>query len=138
MLSDARAVTGWLAHALLLGYWVWILSSTAPQLRRGKRDRALRTRVLLLRTTGVLLTAFVVGVINFWATDPIEVLAAIAVGAVAGIALRRQYRQLVAAPRHRLTLARRLHRHRHRPAHAATDSPEPPRDPGGSPTLNAQ
>lgn len=110
MLADLRVVTGWIAHAILAAYWAWIVSSTAPQLRRGHRDRGLRTRILVLRTAGVALTAFVVGVIHFWATHPAEIVAALVVGGVVGTILRRQYRLLVAAPRHRLSLYGRLHR----------------------------
>ena len=110
MLADVRMVTGWIAYAALAGYWAWIISSTAPQLRRGHRDRGRCTRILALRTAGVALTAFVVGVIHFWATNPVEILAALGVGAVAGTVLRREYRRLVAAPRHRLDLYHRMNR----------------------------
>ncbi len=120
MLADVRTVTGWIAYAVLAGYWLWILSSTAPQLRRSSRDRGLCTRILVLRTAGVALTAFVVGMIHFWATDPVEVLAALGIGAVAGTVLRREYRRLVAAPRHRLNLHGRIDRRLHGSgAHAA-------------------
>lgn len=113
MLSDVRAITGWAAHAVLVAYWLWILSSTAPQLRRGCRDRGVRTRILLLRSAGVVLTAFVVGVIHFWATHPVDVVAALGAGGVLGTVLRREYRLLVAAPRHRLNLVGRLDRRLH-------------------------
>ena len=110
MLSDLRMVTGWIAYAALAGYWLWIASSTAPQLRRSSRDRGLCTRIMALRTAGVVLTAFVVGMIHFWATGPVEILAALGIGAVLGTVLRREYRRLVAAPRHRLDLYRRWNR----------------------------
>lgn len=113
MLSDVRMVTGWIAHAALVAYWVWIISSTAPHLRRGSRDRGLRTRILLLRTAGIVLTAFVVAVIHFWASHPAEVIGAVGVGGVLGTLLRREYRLLVAAPRHRLNLSGRLDRRLH-------------------------
>jgi hypothetical protein len=120
VLADVRTVTGWIAYAVLAGYWLWIISSTAPQLRRGSRGRGLCTRILVLRTAGVALTAFVVGMIHFWATDPVEILAALGIGAVAGTLLRREYRRLVAAPRHRLNLHGRIDRRLHGSgAHAA-------------------
>jgi hypothetical protein len=116
-------VTGWIAHAALVGYWVWIISSTAPQLRRGHRDRGRCARILALRTAGVVLTAFVVGMIHFWATNPVEILATLGIGGVAGTLLRREYRRLVAAPRHRLDLYHRLDRRLHGSgAHAAHPS----------------
>jgi hypothetical protein len=113
VLSDIRVVTGWIAYAVLAGYWLWIISSTAPQLRRSRRDRDLCTRILAMRTAGIALTAFVVGMIHFWATDPVEVLAALGIGAVVGTVLRREYRRLVAAPRHRLNLFGRIDRRLH-------------------------
>lgn len=113
MLSDVRTVTGWIAYAVLAGYWLWIISSTAPQLRRSRRDRGLCTRILVVRTAGIALTAFVVGMIHFWAASPVEVLAALCIGAVAGTVLRREYRRLVAAPRHRLNIYRRMDRRLH-------------------------
>jgi len=131
VLSDVRMVTGWIAYAALAGYWVWIMSSTAPQLRRGHRDRGRCTRLLALRTGGVALTAFVVGMIHFWATSPVEILAALGIGAVVGTLLRRPYRRLVAAPRHRLDLHRRIDRRLHasgsRTAHPG--APDVPRAP---------
>jgi len=118
--SDMRMVTGWIAHGILAGYWLWIISSTAPQLRRGCRDRGRCTRILALRTAGIVLTVLVVGVIHFWATSPAEVLVALAIGGVVGTLLRRDYRRLVAAPRHRLTISGRLDRRlRASGAHAA-------------------
>jgi hypothetical protein len=123
VVSDVRMVTGWIAYAALAGYWMWIISSTTPQLRRGHRDRGRSTRILALRTAGVALTAFVVGMIHFWATNAVEVLAALSIGAVVGTVLRREYRGLVAAPRHRLNLSRRIDRRLRGsgtpPAHAA-------------------
>ena len=123
MLADLRAITGWIAYAVLICYWAWILSSTSPQMRRGHRDRGRCARILALRTAGIGLTAFVVGMIHFWAVNPVEIVAALGIGGVAGTVLRREYRRLVAAPRHRLNLYRRVDRRLHGsgtpPAHAA-------------------
>jgi hypothetical protein len=113
VLSDLRVVTGWIAYAVLAGYWLWIISSTAPQLRRSRRDRGLSTRILAMRTAGIALTAFVVGMIHFWAANPVEVLAALGIGGVVGTVLRREYRRLVAAPRHRLNFFGRIDRRLH-------------------------
>ena len=129
MLSDVRAVTGWIAYAVLLTYWVWIISATAPQLRRSRRDRDLRTRILVLRTAGIVLTSFVVAVIHFWSRHPAEIVAAVGIGGVLGTVLRREYRLLVAAPRHRLNLYGRLDRRLHgsgEPAHASVVPRTPP------------
>jgi hypothetical protein len=131
VLSDLRVVTGWIAYATLAAYWLWILSSTAPQLRRSRRDRGLSTRILAMRTAGIALTAFVVGMIHFWAANPVEVLAALGIGAVVGTVLHREYRRLVAAPRHRLNLYGRIDRRLHGSgAHAAhAGDPGVPRTP---------
>ena len=102
-----RAVTGYIAHAALLLYWVWVLASTAPQLRRGTRHRGVRVRVLVIKTAALALTALVVGTIHFWATAWWHVAAAVVVAAGLGVLLRRAYRRTVAAPRHRLGLAQR-------------------------------
>jgi small-conductance mechanosensitive channel len=102
-----RAVTGYIAHAALLAYWLWMVLSTAPQLRKGTRDRHTRVRVLLIKTAGFVLTAVVVGVIHYWATAWWQVIVTVPVAAVLGVLLHRAYRRTVAAPRHRLTLSRR-------------------------------
>src|SRR5689334_6702780 len=63
-----RAVTGYIAQVALVGYWAWVVASTAPQLRKGTRDRQVRARALLIKSAGFLLTAAVVGIIHYWAT----------------------------------------------------------------------
>jgi len=102
-----RAVTGYIAHAALLAYWLWVIASTAPQLRKGTRDRHTRVRVLLIKTAGFALTAVVVGVIHYWATAWWQVIVTVPVAVALAVLLRRAYRRAVAAPRHRLTLSRR-------------------------------
>lgn len=137
---DVRRVTGYIALALLAGYWVWVLSCTSPELRRGTRDRVLRSRILLVKTAAVALTALVVATVHFWATHVWHILVAVPLAALAGVGLRRVYRRLVAAPRHRLPLAQRVRRTGHlhvispprgrRPTHrvvAATVVPPPRR-----------
>lgn len=118
---DIREVTGYIAHALLGLYWLWVVSSTAPQMRRNTRDRGLRLRILLIKTAAVVLTSLVVGVIHFWATQWWHVIAAVAVAIVLAVVLRKAYRRLVAAPRHRATLAQRTRKAWRRDEH------EPPR-----------
>ena len=102
-----REITGYIAHVLLVGYWLWVVHGTAPQLRRGSRDRRVRGRVLLIKTAAVVLSAVVVGVIHFWATAWWQVIAAVLLAAGIGLLLRRAYRRLVALPRHRATFTRR-------------------------------
>ncbi len=104
---NIRQLTGYIAHALLGLYWLWVVSSTAPQMRRNTRDRALRLRILLIKTAAVVLTSLVVGVIHFWATQWWQVIAAVGAAIVLAVVLRKAYRRLVAAPRHRATLAQR-------------------------------
>jgi hypothetical protein len=117
-----RAVTGYIAHAALVAYWVWVFASTAPQLRKGTRDRRVRMRVLAIKSTGFLLTAAVVGIIHYWATAWWQVIVMLPIAAVLGVLLRREYRRTVAAPRHRLTLTRRARTLdlRRRPRNGAT------------------
>jgi small-conductance mechanosensitive channel len=103
-----RAVTGCIAHAALLGYWLWVVASTAPQLRKGTRDRQVRARVLILKTAGLALTALVVGIVHYWATAWWQVVVAVPIAALMGWQLRQAFHRTVAAPRHRLTLARRV------------------------------
>lgn len=102
-----REITGYVAHVLLAAYWLWVVACTAPQLRKGARDRGLRLRILLVKSGGLLLTAALVGVIHYWATAWWQVAVALPIAAVLGVQLRRCYRRLVAAPRHRRTLGQR-------------------------------
>jgi membrane protein implicated in regulation of membrane protease activity len=101
-----RAVTGYVAHGALLAYWLWVVASTAPQLRKGTRDRRIRGRVLIIKTAALALTALVVGIIHYWATAWWQIVVALPIAALTGWQLRRAYDRVVAAPRHRLTLAR--------------------------------
>ena len=55
-----RAVTRYIAHVALVAYWAWVVASTAPQLRKGTRDRRVRARALAIKTAGFLLTALAV------------------------------------------------------------------------------
>jgi hypothetical protein len=102
-----REITGYIAHLLLAGYWLYVVLSTVPQLRRGTRNRRVRLDVLLIKTTGVLLSALVVGVIHFWATAWWQVVVAVVVAVGLGMLLRRAYRRVVAPPRHRRALTKR-------------------------------
>jgi hypothetical protein len=102
-----RAVTGYLAHVALVAYWAWVVASTTPQLRKGTRGRRVRARALVIKSAGFLLTAAVVGIIHYWATAWWQVVVAVPVAAALGVLLHREYRRTVAAPRHRLPLARR-------------------------------
>jgi hypothetical protein len=127
-----RAITGYIAHAVLLTYWLWVVASTAPQLRRGTRDRQVRGRVLLIKTAGFAVTAVVVGIVHYWATAWWQIGVALPVAVGLGLLLRREYRRTVAAPRHRLSLADRRRRPRpqgpvrHRPAqHLRTEGVAP-------------
>lgn len=103
-----RAVIGCMALAALLAYWLWVVASTAPQLRQGARDRQVRVRVLVIKTAGLALTALVVGIVHYWATAWWQIVVTLPIAALTGWQLRRAYRRTVAAPRHRLTLARRV------------------------------
>jgi hypothetical protein len=126
-------LTGYVAHAVLTAYWFWVVASTAPQLRRGTRDRHVRVRVLLIKTAALALTALLVAIIHYWATAWWQVAAALPPALGLGMLLRRAYRRAVAAPRHRLTITRRakaldLHRRPrsgHAPAHLRVDEAEP-------------
>jgi hypothetical protein len=102
-----REITGYVAHLLLVGYWLWVVFSAAPQLRRGSRDRRVRMEVLLIKTAGFVLTGLVVGVIHFWATEWWHVVVAVLGAAGLGMLLTRAYRRRVALPKHRLTLTHR-------------------------------
>jgi hypothetical protein len=132
-----REVTGYIAHVLLAAYWVWVLGCTAPQLRRGARDKGLRLRILVVKSAGFLLTAALVGVIHYWATEWWQVIVALPVAGGLGVLLRRAYRRLVAAPRHRRTLTQRAPTVRIQrveglpPAHShrLLEQPEPQADP---------
>jgi hypothetical protein len=126
-------LTGYVAHAVLTAYWFWVVASTAPQLRRGTRDRQVRVRVLLIKTAALALTALLVAIIHYWATAWWQVAAALPPALGLGMLLRRAYRRAVAAPRHRLTITRRakildLHRRprsSHAPAHLRVNEAEP-------------
>jgi small-conductance mechanosensitive channel len=107
---EFRRFTGYVAHAALAAYWLWVVSSTAPQLRKGMRDRRLRMQIALLKTAGIAVTALLVGIIHFWATAWWQIVVAIPVVAGCGWLLHRAFRRIVAAPRHRLTLVHRIHR----------------------------
>ncbi|MFC4944034.1 hypothetical protein [Pseudonocardia sp. GCM10023141] len=107
---DLRQITGLIAHVLLGLYWLWVISSSAPQLRRGARDRPRRLRILMIKTAGVAVTALAVGVIHFWATEWWHVIAALVIAVALGLLLHRAYRTQVAAPRHRRTLTQRARR----------------------------
>jgi hypothetical protein len=100
-----RLITGYIAHALLAGYWIWGIANTGPQLRKSSRNRALVAQVTGLRSAGIVLTALLVGVIHYWATEPWQVVAALVLAGAVGVPLRTRYRKLVTAPRHRLTLS---------------------------------
>lgn len=102
-----REITGYIAHVLLVGYGVWVVGSTAPQLRRRSRDRRLRLELLLIKMAALVLTGLVVGVIHFWATEWWHVIVALPVAAGLGLLLRRAHRRRVALPRHRATLTHR-------------------------------
>ena len=102
-----REITGYIAHLLLVGYWLWVVFSAAPQLRRGSRDRRARMEVLLPPPPGSVLTGLVPGVIHFWATEWWHVVVAVLVAAGLGMLLTRAYRRRVALPKHRLTLTHR-------------------------------
>jgi sensor c-di-GMP phosphodiesterase-like protein len=74
-----------------------------------------------------------VAIIHYWATAVWHVAVSLPLAVVLGVLLRRAYRRTVAAPRHRLTIARRartfdLHRRPrggHAPAHLRVDEAEP-------------
>ena len=104
---ELRAVTGCIAHAALLAYWLWVVASTAPQLRKGTRDRQAACESRPSRR-GASLTALVVGIIHYRATALWQIVVALPIAALMGWQLRRAYHRTVAAPRHRLTLARRV------------------------------
>lgn len=127
---ELRALTGYAAHAVLLAYWLWVVASTAPELRKGNRGRRVRVRVFAIKTAGFVLTALVIGVIHYWATAWWQILVTVPTAAVLGVLLRRIYRRTVAAPRHRLTIARRARtfdlrrrsRHSGSPMHRRADT----------------
>lgn len=106
-MDQLREVTGYTAHVILGLYWLWVLATTTPQLRKGCRDRGVRVRILAIKTAAFLLTAVVVGVIHYWATHWWHVFVCVPAAAALGVLLHRLYRRLVAAPRHRLTMTRR-------------------------------
>lgn len=129
-----REVTGYIAHVLLGGYGVWMVLSTAPQLRKGVRDRGLRLRIALVRTAGLVVAFLAVGVIHFWGTEWWHIVAAVVVATSLGLLLRREYGRLVAPPRHRIALRQRaLGR---RPPAVQIPSPRPSAD-GAQPPVAA-
>lgn len=107
MTMGLREVTGYIAHVLLAAYWLWVLVSTAPQLRKGTRDRGRRLRIAMLRTTVLAVLSLAVGVIHFWGTELWHIAGAILVTGVLVLLLRRAYRRLVAPAQHRITLRQR-------------------------------
>ena len=104
---DIREVTGYVAHVLIAACWLWMLRCTAPQLRKGARCRKRRLQITAIRSAALLLTTAVVCVIHLWTTAWWQVAVALLVAGGLGVLLRRSYRRLVAAPRHRGTLTRR-------------------------------
>ncbi|MGQ0576192.1 MAG: hypothetical protein ACT4RN_18605 [Pseudonocardia sp.] len=133
-------ITGYVAHVLLGAYWLWAIVSTAPQLRRGVRDRGVRVRIVAVKTAACVVLFLAVGVIHFWGTQWWHLAGAIAGAVLAGLVLRRAYRKLVAPPRHRITMRRRALGGRppragnRDPQHAAADRDvTAPREPLGAP-----
>lgn len=104
---DLREVTGYVAHVLIAAYWLWVVVSTAPQMRKGTRDRGLRLRIAMLRTAVLVVLFLAVGVIHFWGTEWWHIAGAALGAGVLIVLLRRAYRRLVAPAQHRLTLRRR-------------------------------
>lgn len=121
-----REVTGYIAHVLLGGYWVWVVLSTAPQLRKGVRERGLRLRIALVKTAGLGVAFLAVGVIHFWGTQLWHIVAAVVGALLLGALLRRAYGRLVAPPRHRITLRQRALGRRSAAVHVP--SPRSPAD----------
>ena len=76
-------------------------------LRPGRPERGRAPRILAVKSAGVIVTALLVGVIHYWATQWWHVVGALVLAAALSVPLRREYRRLVAAPRHRLTLRQR-------------------------------
>lgn len=120
-----REITGYIAHFLLAGYWLWVVFSTVPQLRRGARDKRVRSRVLLIKTAAVVLTSLMVGLIHFWATHWWQVVVALPIAIGLGMLLHRAYRRVVAPPRHRRPLTHRGRRYQRR--YSTTQAPPPTR-----------
>lgn len=102
-----REVTGYIAVALLAAYWVGMISCTAAQLRSTSRSGRLRVQVALIKTAGIAITAVLVGIIHFWATQWWHIVVALLVAGPVGIALRHLHKRLVIAPRHRRALVQR-------------------------------
>ncbi len=103
-----REVTGYVAHVLLAAYWLWVIVSTAPQLRKGTRDRGVRLRSAMLRTAALVVLSLAVGVIHFWGTEFWHIAGAILGAGVLVLLLRLAYRRLVAPSQHRITLRQRV------------------------------
>lgn len=130
-----REATGHLAHILLGGYWTCLLLGTAPQLRKSTRDRPRRIRILLIKSSAVALTAVVVGVIHFWATHWWQIPPTLFAAAMIGVPMRRAFRSMVAAPRHRRPLGQRM-----RPQNGGgrPDSPQTSGEDGDGPVDRGQ
>jgi hypothetical protein len=105
--ATIRLVTGYIAHVLLGLYWLWTLSSTVPRIRPGQRDRTRRVKILSIKSAGVAVTALLVGVIHYWATEWWQIAVALLGSLAIGTYLHRSYRKLVTPPRHRITLVNR-------------------------------
>ncbi|OLL71395.1 hypothetical protein Ae168Ps1_5898 [Pseudonocardia sp. Ae168_Ps1] len=110
---DLRRVTGYIALGLLALYLLWLLSRTAPELRKSTRGRHLRAQVLAVRLCAVALAGLFVGLVHFWATAWWQVIVAVPVTFALATGLRRIHRKLVALPRHRVPLAQRVRRTGH-------------------------
>ncbi|MBP2367052.1 hypothetical protein [Pseudonocardia parietis] len=110
---DLRRVSGYVALGLLALYLLWALSRTAPQLRKGNRDRRVRTQLMLIRVAAVALAALFVATVHFWATAWWQVALAVPVALVVAMLLRRAHRRLTGPPRHRAPLAQRVRRTGH-------------------------
>lgn len=124
---DLRRVTGYIALAVLAGYLLWVLSRTAPELRKGARDRGVRARVLLVKIAALALAALFVGTVHFWAVAWWQVAVAVPVTLTGALVLRRMHRRLVAPPRHRVALAQRVRRTGHFQVIRTSDAPAPHR-----------
>ena len=102
MNGDAiRRITGYIALAVIALYWLWLLTSTAPQLRRRHRDGVLRTKIRAVQTLGFVTAAAVVIEIHFLATSIWQVLLVLVLALVLARLLRQKYLELVPPPRHR-------------------------------------
>ena len=131
---DLRRVTGYVALGLLALYLLWALSRTAPQLRKGNRDRQVRARVVLIRVAAVALAALFVATVHFWATAWWQVALAVPVALVVAMLLHRAHRRLTGPPRHRAPLAQRVRRTGHFQVIREAGAPAPHRHAADTPT----